>query len=58
MQPLGMLIDCLYFHSKMDMMILREIVLISITCHLKDFDTLIDNKPFFDKLVKNKQESC
>ena len=27
------LIDCLYFHSKMLIMILREIVLMSITCY-------------------------
>ena len=24
---------------------------------IKDFNTFIDNKPFFDQLVKNKQES-
>ena len=24
---------------------------------IKDFDVLIDNKPFFDQLVKNKQEA-
>ena len=27
------LIDCLYFHSKMVMMVLLEIIWISITCH-------------------------
>ena len=27
------LIDCLIFHSKMVMMILREILLMSVTCH-------------------------
>ena len=30
---LGTLIDCLYFHSKVVMMILKEILLLSITCH-------------------------
>ena len=32
-QPLGPLIDHLLFHSKMVMMILKDILLISITCH-------------------------
>ena len=30
---LGILIDCLFFHSKMVMMILHEIILINITCY-------------------------
>ena len=25
---------------------------------IKDFNTLIDNKPFFDEPVKNKKEAC
>ena len=25
---------------------------------IKDFNVLIDNKPFFDQLVKSKQEAC
>ena len=25
---------------------------------IKDFNALIDNKPFFDEIVKNKQEAC
>ena len=41
-------------------MILQEIILISITCHstveIKDFSALIDNKPFFDQLLKSKQK--
>ena len=32
-QHLGTLIDCLLFHSKMVMMILQEILLMSIICH-------------------------
>ena len=44
----------------MGMMILQEIILISITCHstveIKDFSALIDNKPFFDQLLKSKQK--
>ena len=35
--------------------------MISITCHylveIKDFNALIDNKPFFDQPLKNKQEA-
>ena len=33
MQQLEILIDCLDFHSKMAMMNLQEIPLLSITCH-------------------------
>ena len=39
-------------------MILQELFLMSITCHwlqIKDFNALIDNKPFFDQPVKSKQ---
>ena len=39
-------------------MILREILLINVIplVEIKDFNALIDNKPFFDQPVKNKQE--
>ena len=42
----------------MVIMILREILLTNITCHLvgiKDFNALIDNKSFFHQPVKTKQ---
>ena len=44
------------------MMILREIILISINYYMtlieiKYFNVLIDKKPFFDQLIKNKQEA-
>ena len=38
-------------------MFLREILLIRPLVEIKDFNALIDNKPFFDQLVKNKQEA-
>ena len=44
----------------MEMILLLEILLISITCHLvegKDFNALIGNNTFFDRPVKNKQEA-
>ena len=44
-QHLEILIDCLHFHSKMALV------------QIKDFNALIDNKPFFDLPVKNKQET-
>ena len=54
----GMLIDCLFFYLKMVMMILQEILLMSITLvEMKDFNALIDRKPFFDQPIKNKQEA-
>ena len=39
-------------------MILREILLINLIplVEIKDFNALIDNKPFFDQPVKKKQE--
>ena len=42
------------------MILLLEILLISITCHLvegKDFNALIGNNTFSDRSVKNKQEA-
>ena len=42
----------------MVMMILQEILLMSITLvEMKDFNALIDRKPFFDQPIKNKQEA-
>ena len=39
-------------------MILQEILLMSITLvEIKDFNALIDSKPFFDQPIKNKQEA-
>ena len=40
------------------MTILQEILVINITSlvEIKDFNALIDNKPFFDQPKKNKQE--
>ena len=53
-QHLGILVDCLYFHSKLVIMILQEIYLIDITnVKKKDLNTLIDN----EKPLKNKQEA-
>ena len=53
-QHLGILVDCLYFHSKLVIMILQEIYLIDITnVEKKDLNTLIDN----EKPLKNKQEA-
>ena len=59
-QPLGTLIDYLYFHSKngnydptRDSFGKNYMSLVEI----KDFNALIDNKPFFDQPVKNKQEA-
>ena len=44
----------------MVMMILQKVLLINNMplVELKYFNALIDNKPFFDKPVKTKQESC
>ena len=57
-QHLGTLIGCLFFHSKMVTMILQVILLVSITLvEIKDINLLINNKPFFDQPVKNKQEA-
>ena len=40
------------------MMILQEIILMSITLvEIKDFNALIENTPFFDRPVQNKQET-
>ena len=61
-QRLGIVIGCLFFHSKMVTIILQEVILISIIGQIKeikvikDFNALIDNKIFFDQPVKNKQE--
>ena len=59
-QPLGTLIDYLYFHSKngnddptRDSFGKNYMSLVEI----KDFSALIDNKPFFYQPVKNKQEA-
>ena len=46
-EHLGILIDSLFFHSKM-MLILKKILLINIACEIKDFNVLTDNKLFFD----------
>ena len=53
MKHLEILIGYLAFHLKMVTMILQEILLVEI----KNFNALIDNKPFFDQPVKNKQEA-
>ena len=43
----------------MVMMIQQEIILMSITLvEIKDFNALIENTPFFDRPVQNKQETC
>ena len=55
MQTLETLIDYLYFHWKMVMMILQDILLINIT--YREFNVLIDNKPVFDLPVKHKQKT-
>ena len=55
-----MLIDCLLFHSKMEMMDPTRDFLDKYYMPLvgsKDFKKLIDNEPFFDQPVKNKQEA-
>ena len=53
-QHLPILVDCLYFHSKLVIMILQEIYLIDITnVERKDLNTLIDN----EKPLKSKQEA-
>ena len=45
----------------MGKMIFKEILLLGVTCipliEIKDFNALIDNKPFFDQSVKSKQEA-
>ena len=55
-----MLIDRLFFHSKMVAIILREILFekyyMSIA-EIKDFNVLIDNKPFFDQPIKKSMRS-
>ena len=58
-QHLGILIGCLFFHSKMVTMTYERLF---DKCYIplveiKYFHALIDNKPFFDQPVKNKQET-
>ena len=55
-EHLGILIDSLFFHSKM-MLILKKNFLINIAWEIKDFNVLIDNKLFIDWPMKNKQEA-
>ena len=54
MQPLGTLIDCLFFHSNMarDQFGERYIPLVE----MNDFNELFDSNSFFDQKVKNKQD--
>ena len=56
---LGTFIDRLLFHSKMVMIILQEIRLISIMPlkEVKRINALVDTKPFFDQPLKSKQET-
>ena len=51
-QPLGTLIDCLYFHSEMVMKFFSYYMPL---VEIQGFNALIDNKPLFDLPAKNKQ---
>ena len=52
-------INKMFFHSKMVAMVLRETLdkYYMPLVEIKDFNALIDNKPFFDQPVKNKHEA-
>ena len=49
-------IACLFFHSNLVSVIQQETILdyYMPLVEIKDFDALIDNKPFFNQPVKNK----
>ena len=48
------LIDCLFFDSKIVTMILRQFL--KYYMPLADFNVIINHKPFSDQFLKNKQE--
>ena len=53
-------INCLFFHSQMAKMFLREFFFDKYNMspvEIKDFNALIDNKSFFDVPIKNKREA-
>ena len=58
MEYSGILAGCLFFHSKKLTVILQEVLFFKcfFLGEIKDFNALINNKPFFDQPVKNKQE--